>query len=647
MVTGMRSVGNRFKDFMTDEEIPRWLGLSLVLVYLVGLGTVANMGITQARRSAAAEYHQHGRYAASVLAARLSSDSVVLLPRDERYRHALQDFASNFGPRIVRVVDSARRVVASANPADIGTVAAPAAPGVKRAPEEAEVLVRVPVASALDVEGSHSADAPDDALWVEVVFPPEPAAVADGADTAQVLAAVLVVMGALFVVYRCLREHLKGVSRIARKLKTHGTHLEEELGALRIADSLDSVTVGWNELVELAERLSLECRRSEADVELSKALQQVGGGTLAAAFNAHPDGLVYVADDSCVEFANSTACHLFGWRIDQIKRVSLDELEAKKVGGRVLDLMRASRLPDGTLEGRAEYVRAEEGDGGDQSCYSVRIIPVSGSRRQGHALVVIRDVSQQMRADLAREEFITQVTHELRTPLTNIRAYAETLSSGVFDDPKVITDCYNVITKETRRLSRLIEDVLSVSQLEVGSLELHFDSVDLGALLTEGVRDVRNLAEEKGIDLQLVLPAKLAPARVDRDKLAVVINNLLGNAIKYTLVGGNVVVGCNATSSEVVITVKDNGIGIGPEDKARVFEKFQRADDPDVRAEAGTGIGLFTAREIVRRHHGDIELISEKGQGSTFLVRLPQAESRATTHSAKEEAQGHADHTCR
>src|SRR3972149_5193430 len=128
-----------------------------------------------------------------------------------------------------------------------------------------------------------------------------------------------------------------------------------------------------------------------------------------------------------------------------------------------------------------------------------------------------------MRADKAREEFVTQVTHELRTPLTNIRAYAETLSSGMFDDPKVITECYNVITKETRRLSRLIEDILNVSQMEVGTIQLHVDDVDLRALLTDSVRDVRGLAEEKNIDLRLALPAKLETVRADRDKLAVVI----------------------------------------------------------------------------------------------------------------------------
>ena len=247
-------------------------------------------------------------------------------------------------------------------------------------------------------------------------------------------------------------------------------------------------------------------------------------------------------------------------------------------------------------------------------------------------------MSQQLRAERSREEFITQVTHELRTPLTNIRAYAETLSSGMFDDPAVITECYNVITKETRRLSRLIEDILSVSQLDVGTIELHLGQVDLKTLLSEGIRDVRGLADEKNIDLQLVLPAKLEPLHADRDKLNVVINNLLGNAIKYTPANGNIVVGCQCTADEVAITFKDNGIGIDPCEHARVFEKFQRSKDPAVQEEPGTGIGLYTAREIVRHHHGDIDLISEKGQGSTFLVRLPRQATRATTLTTVEEA---------
>jgi two-component system phosphate regulon sensor histidine kinase PhoR len=238
-------------------------------------------------------------------------------------------------------------------------------------------------------------------------------------------------------------------------------------------------------------------------------------------------------------------------------------------------------------------------------------------------VVVVTDISQQLRADKAREEFVSQVTHELRTPLTNIRAYAETLSSGMFDDPQVITECYNVITKETRRLSRLIEDILSLSQLEVGTMQLVLDDVDLHRLLTESVQDVRGLAEEKSIDLQLSLPAKLPVIQADRDKLAVVMNNLLGNAIKYTASGGEVQVDCQITDTDAVITVKDTGIGIDPSEHDRIFERFQRSSDAAVQNEAGTGIGLTTAREIARRHGGDIELVSRKGEGSAFVVRVP------------------------
>ena len=308
------------------------------------------------------------------------------------------------------------------------------------------------------------------------------------------------------------------------------------------------------------------------------------------------------------------------------------------MGADVLSLLRDAQRPEGGFEPRNTVLEVDEGTKDTQSCYRVYVIPLHRAQQCAQCVILIRDVSQQIRAERAREEFITQVTQELRTPLTNIRAYAETLSSGTFDDPKLIGECYNVITKETRRLSRLVEDMLSVSQLEVGTIELALDSVNLETLLGDGVRDVRALADEKSIDLQLVLPSKLEPIRADRDKLAVVINNLLGNAIKYTLSSGSVVVGCQLTTDQVVITVKDNGVGIAPADHARVFEKFQRANDPAIQDASGSGIGLYTAREIVRRHHGEIELISEHGHGSTFLVRLPHQGTRAVVLSTAEEA---------
>jgi len=358
-----------------------------------------------------------------------------------------------------------------------------------------------------------------------------------------------------------------------------------------------------------------------ASHELKQALQRSSGGELAEVLNALPDALIYITDGGVLQYVNSKAVRLLGWNRPEegeSARGCLEDIEAGPLGRQIIDAIRALQEPDSSFRSAVKDIEDTE----HGSTYRLRVLSVR-RRRAGECLVVLTDVSQQVRADRSREEFVSQITHELRTPLTNIRAYAETLSSGMFDDPKVVTDCYNVITKETRRLSRLIEDILSISQMEAGSMQLVEDDVDVRALVSEAVRDVRGLADEKKIDLQMDLSAKLGTTRGDRDKLAVVLNNLLGNALKYTPSGGSVHLGCKMSETELLITVKDTGLGIAPEDQHRIFEKFQRANDPDVQSETGTGIGLTTAREIVRRHGGEIEVMSEKGQGSTFVVKMP------------------------
>jgi len=703
----LRNWWKSFRGFLTAEEVPRWFGLSVVLIYLVGMGSIAQFGIAQARRETAIRFQGDSQYAVKLLADRVEaiegegSDEPTKeggSATDPKWlsacQRALREFAANVPAKSVRVVEGRPpgRIIASTNPTETGTT--PGAPGGARSAadqtplsvsasgttkplqsggleittipsngsETRHRLLRAPLGPVSPNtrerlgEGSTrtrtvnpSPDAtPRDTTdrFLEVILPFEPVEPTSLANQARMLAIVLAVLGALFVVYRCLREQLRGVSKIASRLETRRDRIEDDLASLRIGDALDEATVGWNELVDLTERLQVSVQRTEANEELSRVLQRSGGGALSEALNAIPDGLMYISDEVRFEYLNSAACRLLGWNAQDAKNPGapgLTDAKANGLGLKLLELIRGAALPEGVFEARTEVLESDdarqtsrperEGPAHDLSTYRVWLIPLQRARHHGECVVVIRDVSQQIRADRAREEFIAQVTHELRTPLTNIRAYTETLSSGMFEDPKVITECYNVITKETRRLSRLVEDILSVSQLEVGSIELHVDSVDLKTLLSDGVRDVRGLADEKNIDVQLILPAKLEAVRADRDKLAVVINNLLGNAIKYTPANGNVTVGCQVAADVVVLTFKDNGIGIDPSEHAKVFEKFQRGSNPEVQNESGTGIGLYTAREIVRRHGGDIELLSEKNKGSTFMVRLPHRESRAAAVS--------------
>jgi signal transduction histidine kinase len=651
----VRTILGAIGKFWSAEEVPRWFGLSLVLVYLFALGGVAHFGISQARSEgeqlASQSIHYSLRLLAREVAAEQASDGSHRDERATMLRRKIQDFASAVDTKTVRIIDTRGEIIASTNDAEVGLASSSiAASGATResvagfSPIGGLLRVPIPGRPPSTFHGPmpfEDAGATDQRAGrphlIEVLLPTAPRGLESLADQAGVLTVILLGLAVLFVSYRRLRGQLRPVSRIAQRLQLRREHLLDDLASLRVTDTIDTVSSAWNELVELAQRLNETVERTQANTELSVVLKRTSGGELHEALHALPDGLIHIVDEVRFEYINTAAGHLLGWNVHDRERPALADARSSGIGQRALDEIRGALMPDGNFDPRTVLLDAEATAACDAGAYRLWLAPVRRPGRQGECVVVIRDVSQQVRADRAREEFIAQVTHELRTPLTNIRAYAETLSSGMFDDPKVISECYNVITKETRRLSRLIEDVLSVSQFEVGSLELQIDQVDLKALLTEAVRDVRGLADEKSIDVQLVIPAKVDSVRADRDKLAVVVNNLLGNAIKYTKPGGNVVVGCQFAADNAVVTVKDNGIGIDPADHQRVFEKFQRGSDPDALAETGTGIGLYTVREIVRGHGGEVELISQKGQGSTFMVRLPHQAGRAAAVSAAEE----------
>ncbi|HNQ23618.1 MAG TPA: ATP-binding protein [Phycisphaerae bacterium] len=690
-----------FKRFWTAEEVPRWFGLSVVLIYLISLGAVGYLGVHDARLRAAQQYRAQTAYAVELLASRLAaasreaSDALAVPGEAEaatgsgdarrtpgitepgaRYQRALREFAAQIGTLELRVLDGRRRVLAATDTLEIGSTlpneaTGPWPPTALQVTEtalpghpESLGLYRIPVvratrtpavttavksggkaeerpAAAPTAPLEAGADAEASGVYLEAIVPLEPTHGLSLADYSGGLALGLVACGALFAVYRALRGQLRGVVRIAGRLQQRSLGIEEDLRALCITDAKDAATRAWNQLVELTASLQTEVERTRANGELSRVLERTAGQGMNEALNALPDGIIYLNNEGAIQYLNTPAGRLLGCDTDKVKGITLVELETagEPEGGsaragllrqRLVAMIRQNLPAEGVADAVNQLLEVSELN----SSYRVSIVPLTDARHEGECVVLVRDVSQQLRADRAREEFVAQVTHELRTPLTNIRAYAETLSSGMFDDPKVVTECYNVITKETRRLSRLIEDILSVSQMEVGTIELVEDKVDLKALLTDGVRDVRGLADEKNIDLQLVLPAKLEAVQGDRDKLAVVVNNLLGNALKYTPAGGSVVVGCQLNHNELVLTFKDTGIGIAPADQERVFEKFQRGNDPAVLAEAGTGIGLYTAREIVRRHGGDISLMSKPGEGSTFIVRLPHERSRASSLSS-------------
>ncbi|MCP4249595.1 MAG: hypothetical protein GY778_21350 [bacterium] len=635
----MKEFWSSFKRFWQAEEVPRWIGMSLVLIFAFGLGMVGWTAVTRTNEKGRAALQSRTSAAIGLLGQVLAEMDPENVPAQQV---ALRRFSLEFECRQLRVVNRSRQVVASVRSEELGGPN-PFDPKVGTLlPRQVEIVALSDRHTGPDRYVFRAPVGADQAVPQRYL---EGTLASFGADLdgltafAGSLLVILVTCGALFLLYRQMRTHFRGMARIASNLTAHPDELAEQLDSLRVADSLGSVARAWNRLIGTIEELQDHARRATASDELRHALERSSGSELAEALHALPDGVLFITEGQTVRYSNSMAARLLGINRtgddqadgDRPADVILDTLETSPFGGRLVGVIRQACRADGSFEAHHELLE----DPDTASTYRVRIL-APRTHQAGECVAVVTDISQQVRADRAREDFVSQVTHELRTPLTNIRAYAETLSSGMFEDPKVITECYNVITKETRRLSRLIEDILSISQMEVGSIQLVEDDVDVRELLSDAVRDVRGLADEKKIDLQMNLPSKLGTVRADRDKLAVVINNLLGNALKYTPADGSVRLGCKMSETELVITVKDNGIGIDPANHNRVFEKFQRIQDPDVEDQVGTGIGLTTAREIVRRHQGDIELMSAKGEGSTFVVKIPltAAASLATAGSS-------------
>lgn len=236
---------------------------------------------------------------------------------------------------------------------------------------------------------------------------------------------------------------------------------------------------------------------------------------------------------------------------------------------------------------------------------------------------VIRDITQQKLAEKMRDEFLDSATHELRTPLANIKAYAETLALADVLAVEQQKEFCNTINAEATRLARLIDDLLSISSMEVGSLSVNCQRTEVDRLLKDVVSRTRPAMEKKQQKFHVLIDEKIPEMKLDKDKFATILVNLIGNASKYTPEGGNVTLRARVVESSLLIDVEDTGVGISEKELPRVFEKFFRSSDPRVQSENGTGLGLSLTQELVRLHGGTMTVRSQLNQGSCFTIRLP------------------------
>ncbi len=221
--------------------------------------------------------------------------------------------------------------------------------------------------------------------------------------------------------------------------------------------------------------------------------------------------------------------------------------------------------------------------------------------------------------------FVSNISHELKTPLTSIRGYVETLLEGALEDRETSRKFLKIIAQETERLHRLITDLLDLSQMEANRMKFSFSEVELKDLVEDAIDILWAQAEAKGIHLEMIAPEESYTVWADEERIIQALINLIDNAIKYTPELGEVKVILKSRKKDVLVEVKDTGVGIPPHERERIFERFYRSKAYHKRTQ-GRGIGLSIVKNIIEAHGGEIWVESELGKGSSFFFTLPKPE---------------------
>lgn len=240
------------------------------------------------------------------------------------------------------------------------------------------------------------------------------------------------------------------------------------------------------------------------------------------------------------------------------------------------------------------------------------------------AVVVLRDMTEQHRLDKMRSDFIANVSHELRTPISMLQGYSEAIIDDVVTTEEDRLEMIRIIYDESKRMGRLVTELLDLARLESGYLSIHKGEVAVIPTFERITLKFDQIAKEKNINLRfehtLQEPFIL---EIDEDRIEQVLTNLIDNALRHTLEEGTVLVRLTKSIQELIVEVSDTGHGIPKEDLQFVFERFYKADKARTRGKSGTGLGLAIAKNIVERHDGKIAVDSEVGVGTTFTIRLP------------------------
>ena len=332
--------------------------------------------------------------------------------------------------------------------------------------------------------------------------------------------------------------------------------------------------------------------------------------------------------------------HIFGWKAAEVLGKQITECpfvpleETTKVGKGISDLL------TGHSSRQVVVNQNYRQDGSIVDCewYSSALVDEQG--RLISVLSLVQDVTERKALERLKDELVSTVSHELRTPLASLRGFAELMLTRAFSLAQQ-REFLTIIHNETKRLANLINDFLDLQRIEAGHQEYHFKATDILAVASETVAVFQ--ANSNGIVIHLAKEPAPPPVHADVDRIRQVLLNLLSNAVKFSPHGGDITIGTRQEGADLVLWVRDQGVGIAPDTLPKLFTKFFRADNKETRKIGGTGLGLALVKRIITAHGGHVWVESELGKGSTFFFTLPieggTLFSSPTSHQNKDATQ--------
>ena len=420
------------------------------------------------------------------------------------------------------------------------------------------------------------------------------------------------------IFYFMIKREIKPLTRIGSQLQTLIKKTESADTDVTSSNSTQDFMQKFSTVVEAAYNHIDALEDKQTNSVVSCKLLAYQKTRLESALNALPFAILVADESGQITYTSNNIHHLLGTQEGEVLGSSLTDFSENRELSEYLVNCQASNAVNVYQHDEADIFLAET-----DKRLMVSPYPLYSHKNENQLLgtvIVFRDITNEDIAQKNSGEFVAHVAHELKSPLNIIYMYSDTLLDNADGSRELTIEAANVIHDEAGRISQMIDNLLNLAMIEMGTVPIHRQRVKVGDLLKDIYQAMSRKQQIGDLEFELNVPHDLGVLSLDKDLVRISINNLISNAIKYNRPGGKVELSAEENETEIIIRVRDTGIGIAEQDQHSIYNKFFRSEDDEVRQRSGHGLGLSLVQEAVKLHHGKIQLHSTPGEGSEFVM---------------------------